>query len=230
MGMTRKHIGATVDEDLWEEFRQDVKERHGVLDGVLSSELDRALRQYLYTPEGADVYDEVIDMREDIRQIRQAVGTADADGGVVGDPSPSLSEPSDTRPRADGDGPRGPGVEPAADLPDTKPPANQPRGIKAAWIEACLHDTRAEGEQVFTRSAVHHLIDREYGFGDDVTREITDLVVDRLDAVADPTEPESDRFVWGETADQREREAARTESDEVADELDTLTDDADPVA
>jgi len=40
-------IGADIDRDLWETFREDVRERRGTVHGTLSDELENAIRQYL---------------------------------------------------------------------------------------------------------------------------------------------------------------------------------------
>lgn len=42
-----RQIGATVDSELWEQFREHVEEEHGTVRGNLSRELNQALKHYL---------------------------------------------------------------------------------------------------------------------------------------------------------------------------------------
>jgi len=49
--------GIQISEQLWKEFRQDVRDRHGTVRGHLSSELESAIREYLNASKGGDTHD-----------------------------------------------------------------------------------------------------------------------------------------------------------------------------
>lgn len=45
--MKLKRIGASINEEIWNSFREDVKEKEGRLSGVLSQQLEKALVYYM---------------------------------------------------------------------------------------------------------------------------------------------------------------------------------------
>lgn len=59
MADKRKQIGAEVDPDVWQAFREDVKDRRGSVRGKLGEEVDRALRAYINASHGGDLSDRV---------------------------------------------------------------------------------------------------------------------------------------------------------------------------
>jgi len=86
MGKDRTQPGCKIDASLWSEFREEVRQRRGRINGVLASELENALRAYLDGSDGGDVTDELRRLREDVDDIADAVAT---DGG---DASPGRSK------------------------------------------------------------------------------------------------------------------------------------------
>jgi ElaB/YqjD/DUF883 family membrane-anchored ribosome-binding protein len=70
-GLTQ--IGVRFDEQLWKEFRTDVKARKGGVDGHLRTELEAALRQYLDGSDGGDLHDKVDRLDEKVETIAQAI-------------------------------------------------------------------------------------------------------------------------------------------------------------
>lgn len=76
--------GTSIDKNLWREFRNDVRDRRGRINGVLATELENAIRAYLEGSRGGDVTDEIRRLREDLDEVRDAVvdgPKATADGG-----------------------------------------------------------------------------------------------------------------------------------------------------
>lgn len=80
-----KQIGVRVDEQLWQQFRDDVKERNGRVNGHLASEVETALREYLDASHGGDVNDRLARLEHQIENIAAAVENDEAkkqDSGV----------------------------------------------------------------------------------------------------------------------------------------------------
>lgn len=65
--------GVSVSRETWERFRQNVKQRRGRVNGVLSAELEDAIEAYLDGAEGGDVTDELRRLREDVKDIHDEV-------------------------------------------------------------------------------------------------------------------------------------------------------------
>lgn len=70
----RVQPGCKVDEDVWQRFRQDVRERHGGVRGHLRAELETALREYIDASRGGDLNDRLARLEQRIEQL-------DTDGG-----------------------------------------------------------------------------------------------------------------------------------------------------
>ena len=49
--------GTLISKALWEQFRKDVKDRHGVVRGHLKHELETAIKEYINASEGGDTHD-----------------------------------------------------------------------------------------------------------------------------------------------------------------------------
>jgi hypothetical protein len=79
MGKDSTQPGCEISASLWSEFREDVRQRRGRINGVLGSELENALRNYLDGSNGGDVTDELRRLRADLDEVRDAVV---ADGGT----------------------------------------------------------------------------------------------------------------------------------------------------
>jgi len=73
MADDRKQVGATVDRDVWQAFRQDVQDRRGGVRGKLCEELDRALKAYIDASHGGDLTDRVTRLEGKIDRVVEAV-------------------------------------------------------------------------------------------------------------------------------------------------------------
>jgi len=49
--------GTLISKALWEQFRKDVEDRHGVVRGHLKHELENAIKEYINASEGGDTHD-----------------------------------------------------------------------------------------------------------------------------------------------------------------------------
>lgn len=148
----RKRIGVEVDAQLWEEFRDDVKERKGRVSGVLSVELETAIRQYIYDGGTASVEERL----SRIENKLDAVGVADADGGTTVE---------------------NPNTHARADVPDAKPAVNQPRAEKAAWL---VDEMGIGSGAKVPRDAIEAKIEQEYNLGDRSVDPLVEAVADRI--------------------------------------------------
>ena len=57
MSNGEKQIGVKVNEELWQQFRQDVSDRKGRVHGHLKTEVETALREYIHASSGGDTHD-----------------------------------------------------------------------------------------------------------------------------------------------------------------------------
>jgi hypothetical protein len=158
--------GAKIDADVWEQFREEVRERHGVVRGHLKTELENALRQYSGNVETTDS-----DIERRLARIEAAVEVGATDGGA------DTSEPAED-------------THTPTDLPDEKPHTNTGAKKKVNWLAAEYR--RQYGKDNLTLHKVVHgnlkeLIDEAYAFADDERTEkyIAD-VVDHLDMAQHP--------------------------------------------
>jgi len=65
--------GTLIDKALWEQFRKDVKDRHGVVRGHLKHELENAIKEYINASEGGDTHDRLRRLENQIEDIHQFV-------------------------------------------------------------------------------------------------------------------------------------------------------------
>jgi len=73
MANNEKQIGVRVTESLWEQFREDVKQRHGRVNGHLASEVEAALREYMDASHGGDVNDRLTRIENQLETLTQSV-------------------------------------------------------------------------------------------------------------------------------------------------------------
>lgn len=163
----RTQIGPTVDAEVWQQFREDVKARKGTVRGNLGTELDRALREYL--SDSPRPVEREINAR--LQRLEAAAGITDADGGV------DISEPSEHThaPRA---------------VPDEKPAANAATEKKTAWLAAAFVSEYGAGDgsppdQIPT-AKVREFVKDAYGFRKDTAKRYVDAVIDRHGYVDHP--------------------------------------------
>ncbi|MDB2226521.1 hypothetical protein PM023_18135, partial [Halorubrum ezzemoulense] len=69
--------GTKIDAEVWEQFREEVRERHGVVRGHRKTELENALRQYSGNSGASDV-----DIERRLARIEAQVGVGVSDGGA----------------------------------------------------------------------------------------------------------------------------------------------------
>lgn len=102
-------IGTRIDKSLWEQFRQDVQERHGRVRGHLSAELETALREYLNASEGGDTHDRLTDIEAELREVRTLLEQSDEkkkDSGLTTTTENRLQDIRDTIAEEAGDSPK----------------------------------------------------------------------------------------------------------------------------
>lgn len=64
-----KQIGVRLDSEVWQAFRQDVKERHGTVRGQLKPEVENALQEYMDASHGGDVSDRLTRLEEQMNRV-----------------------------------------------------------------------------------------------------------------------------------------------------------------
>lgn len=69
--------GVRVNQHLWEQFRQDVRERKGTVRGHLKSELETALREYLDASDGGDTNDRLRRIENKLELIQTVIDEQD---------------------------------------------------------------------------------------------------------------------------------------------------------
>jgi len=158
--------GTKIDADVWEQFREEVRERHGVVRGHLKTELENALRQYSGDAGAADT-----DVERRLARIEAAVGVGATDGGAA------TSEPA-----GDTHTPNG--------VPEEKPHKNTDTKKKIAWLAAEYRRQYGNDNLTLEKALPHlvkKLIESEYGFADeDRTDKYAEKVLDELDMVEHP--------------------------------------------
>ena len=190
--------GTKIDADVWEQFREEVRDRHGVVRGHLKTELERALRAYSEDNGAAET-----NVEQRLARIEAAVGVQATDGGASpADPAEDTHTPSD--------------------LPEEKPHPNTSAKKKVEWIAAEYRRTYGHDNLTLRKvlpGLVEELIDEEYSFADDSrTQEYIDDVIDYLGMVQHPERenryiPEERREEILEEQRQQRREEAAKETD-----------------
>lgn len=72
-------IGPLVDEELWQDFKDEVRERTGKTRGTVGIELEKAIRMYLERTELSQIEDKVETIRQNQKRILELVGASDGD-------------------------------------------------------------------------------------------------------------------------------------------------------
>jgi len=187
MGSNKK-IGVRIDEDLWKRFVSHVDDTHGRTHGVVGSELERAILNYI---EGDDtdalqrieddvssINASVADLVQRIDRIERQVEGAESDGGGgtlfrrlhthTDDPHTSTVE-DDTDDEDDD----------ASD--DEKPHAKAPKSAKVKWY---VNHVVPELPIVAPAKAFRSWIDDAWSFGERAADDILRRVFDRYHAKA----------------------------------------------
>lgn len=164
----RVQIGPNVDAELWAEFREDVQRRKGQTRGVLGSELENAIRNYLYYGEDRTLTEQFSEFNQRLERIEGAVGTAESDGGA-----PSGSVHTHTQ--------------------QSKPGEKSSRSKKVQYLIDQKYD-RDGGS--LTPDTIESDVKDVYGFGDRTAPKYVQPVIDALDGKRHPNNP--NLIVWGE--------------------------------
>lgn len=194
----RKKIGVRVDKTLWEEFRDDVERRHGQTRGVLSSELENAIRNYLYYGEDRTLTEQFAEFNERLQRVEGAVGAAEGDGGAD-----TFEPPAHTH-------------TPSTPTPTEKPAANTATEKKVAWLAECVRDEYGGDIQEVTREVLIRVVKAEYSFRSDTAKRYVDRLVEYFGFV---NHPENDTVLVTEDRQaeliERRREQLEKESEGV---------------
>lgn len=194
--------GVKIDEGLWREFRENVKERKGGVRGHLRTEVENAIREYIRTD--TTPTEQRIENR--LSRIEQAVGAATTDGGTH-----TVDEPDHTH-------------APTDDTLDEKPPANAPTDKKVQWLAQCVFDEAGNSSGDLPQVsgyALRQIVKDEYGFRRDTAKRYVDELIDYFEFVEHPKY--DDQYCSPERHDvivERIREKKREQADEQLDDLD----------
>jgi hypothetical protein len=194
-------IGPSVDATLWKRFREDVKERHGRVRGVLGKELETALRQHL--SDDATPTERRLEQR--LIRIEDELGTSAADGGrPVSEADNTHTHVTDT----DTDTGR-------LDKPDPK----APRDDKVQYLAQCVTDKLDEDFPECPRPVLINTVRDEYGFRRDTAEGYVDELIDHFGLVSKPGIDLSSDGVAIYVTKQKARELLDEEADDRLDEV-----------
>jgi len=202
---SKKKIGVRIDEDLWERFVNHVDDTHGRTHGVVGSELERAILNYI---EGDDtdalrrieddvssINASVADLVRRIDRMEQQAEGVEADGG-----GGAVSRRSHTHT----DGPHTSTVEDDTDNEgdDEKPHPKAPKSAKVEWY---ANQTVPELPIAAPAKAFRAWVDEAWSFGERAGDDILRRVFDRYHAKAVKRDPDDAwEVVIAATRDKRE--------------------------
>jgi hypothetical protein len=161
--------GVRIDAELWAEFREEVRQRRGIVRGHLKPELEAALREYI---EGGQPTGDQINAR--LQRIEDAVGAAPTDGGAH-----LRSDPGETHTDSD---------ERAS--PAEKPARKAGRSEKLCYLTDRIREDVVGGADneiaEIPEAKLAAVVDEEYGFADDTAAEYVADLIERLGLVEHP--------------------------------------------
>lgn len=199
-------LGVELDAALWQEFRNDVKDRRGRVRGVLGEEVETALRERLYDEGEAAIKEDIARVEQKLDAVLADGVNGDTDGGAL----PSRSNELRARPESDdSSGADGNGA------PDEPPHPSAARLSKAKWVAAEL-----DGQKQVTRQQIHDLVDGTYSFGEKATEQLVDAAFTRLTEGRELHPYNDDVLMQPETAEHiEERELGEHEGDDEGDDV-----------
>jgi hypothetical protein len=65
--------GVRLNESVWQQFRDDVRERKGVVQGHLKHELEQALKEYINASHGGDTHDRLTEIEAQLQELTDAI-------------------------------------------------------------------------------------------------------------------------------------------------------------
>ena len=197
-----KQPGVKIDADVWEQFRAEVRDRHGVVRGHLKTELENALRQY-----SGEAGPTGVDIERRLARIEAEVGVEATDGGT------DTSEPAECTHTP----------EQSLQAPDDRPHPQAATKQKVNWLADRVLDAEdvAQTELSMTHAdTVRDVIQDEYDFKAETAADYVDKVTEALGLVEHPfnevlfvTDDKHDELV--ETRREQERENARDRTEEL---------------
>jgi len=222
--VSNKHkIGARVNEQTYEQFKEWVRNRHGHVRGTLSTELEAAIENHMAASRGPDEVErmeqELSTIKAQMADIYQAVDAGpDADGGE-GTPVPTPSNGDDGHTHTD-DGSDGVSDGPMFDAPASKPHPKGTVGQKARWVLADEGLDPSGGG--VTREILRDAVVDAWALNADAAEGVVDAAVRVLERDADAAcHPAKDTlYLWGDPL----TEARQALQDDADDELDALDD------
>lgn len=200
----RVQIGPEIDKDIWEQFRESTRERHGTVRGNLGAELENAIRFYEQYGPGGSLPNQLAEMQAQLDRIERATDATTTDGGQT------LSEPAHTHTR---------------DLPTPveKPAPNTSTEKKVAWLAECVLDEEVPNSRDIDqvpRSTLRDVVKDEYGFRSDTARRYVGELIEYFDL---GDHPDNDKILVTDEKRQRILDARRDEKEsDAAETLDTL--------
>jgi hypothetical protein len=96
MARKQTQIGARVDEQLWKQFREDIKARRGKIKGHLGHELENALREYLNASKGGDTHDRLRRIENNLDTVLDELEGAESETDSDGE-TDSMSKKTENR-------------------------------------------------------------------------------------------------------------------------------------
>lgn len=191
-------LGLRVDRELYEEFKERVRERRGRWQGVGGDEMENAIRHYLRFGADKPLPDQLAEFNARLERIEGAVGTAESDGGTDTIPTDSHTHTPDTE---------------ITERPD--PQAATERKVR--WLAKCVIDEvvpKSKELDSVPKSTLQEIVKDEYGFRSDTAKRYVDELIDHFELSAHPT---ADGIYVSaemkETIIERKREQAREEAD-----------------
>lgn len=207
----KTQIGARIDEDLYSRFKQAVEQKHGRTRGVISHEVENALREYVNAEHPTDslsrIENDVATTKAKIARIEQAV--TDGDGGQVvsesgGTPTPSTAETTHTH-RSD------------------KPHAKATIDEKVEWLIDDVFDDRDSG--AYVRADLIEMVRKRYSLSDVAVERMVDAMLRKVGAKDTPQD--NDLLAWGDRLDMFRDQARKTAEEEADADFDRI-DEAEP--
>jgi len=195
-----KQPGVKIDAEVWEQFREEVRERHGVVRGHLKTELENALRQY-----SGDAGPSGVDIERRLARIEAEVGVEATDGGT------DTSEPAECTHTP----------EQSLEAPDDRPHPQAATKQKVLWLAECVLDAECVTQSNLSMThedTVRDVIQDEYDFKAETAADYVEKVTEALGLVDHPsndvlfvTEEKREELIEKQREQTRQEAKQRTE-------------------